>query len=248
MTLLLNPLLWILALLALLLALLLRRRGAAGRTPILVCLAAIVVFYLISSPVLSSILLETLESRHPPLTRRLDPPPEAIVVLGAGLGAWNTPRPELSGAGRARLLEGLRLAAEYRGARIVLSGGVGLPPRPTSAHVMAAWARRLGVDAERLVLEPRAQTTRGNAVETAALARQRGWTRLVVVTSAAHMPRALASFRAVGLDPVPAPCDFSELGRASVGWILPEAEALPGTARFLHEVVGRIWYRLRGWA
>jgi uncharacterized SAM-binding protein YcdF (DUF218 family) len=85
-------------------------------------------------------------------------------------------------------------------------------------------------------------------VEVAALARREGWTRIVLVTSASHMPRSMAAFRAVGIEPVAAPCDYTDLDPFSSGWLLPEARALRNTTRAIHEIVGQVWYRIRGWA
>lgn len=245
---LLNPLAWILVLLAFLLGWLLRQRRTLGWTPAFLGLVAFGLLSLAASPLVATSLLELLERGQTPLAASLEPRPEAIVVLGAGFNAQKSPRPELNDAARARLMEGVRLARIYPGARLVLSGGGTQLPRVTQAELMGAWARHLGVPAERIVVESRSATTRGNAVETAGLARREGWTRLVLVTSAAHMPRSLAAFRAVGLEPVPAPCDFRDLGPLSPGWLLPDPGALRDTAGAIHEIVGRAWYRIRGWA
>jgi uncharacterized SAM-binding protein YcdF (DUF218 family) len=245
---LLNPLTWVLGLLALLMGLLLRRRARIGWGPGLVCLASFALLALASSPLVATALLETLERGQAPLNLALDPPPEAIVVLGAGFDALGAPRPELNGAARARLMEGVRLARDYPGSRLVLSGGGVDQPRATQAELMAGWAVHMGLAPERIAVEARSGTTRGNAVETAALARREGWTRLVLVTSASHMPRSLAAFRAVGLEPIPAPCNFTDLKPFSLGWFLPKGRALRDTSRAIHEIVGSFWYGIRGWA
>lgn len=110
-----------------------------------------------------------LADRAPPL------PPQAdgIVALTGG-------------AGRVELA--LQLLAARR-ARVALVSGVG------GAAAFAALARRAGVDpalGARVTLGRAAQTTRGNADETAAWARANAIRSLIVVTAYYHMPRALA--------------------------------------------------------
>jgi uncharacterized SAM-binding protein YcdF (DUF218 family) len=243
--LLLDPLVLAVALLTVSTVLLLRRSRS---TPALLSLVALVLLLLGSSRPITTALLQILESGQQPLEAGAHPAPDAIVVLGAGFRDRGPPRPVLSASGMERLLEGLRLARAYPGATLVFSGGKLTPEGENAGAVMASWAVVAGVKPRRVVAEERAATTRGNAVEVAALAKERGWTRLVVVTSAYHMPRSLAAFRRVGLDARPAPCDFTRAGDAWPGWLLPSRRALTDTHLFLHEVVGRIWYRLRGWA
>jgi uncharacterized SAM-binding protein YcdF (DUF218 family) len=244
----LQPLTQVLVLLAVLLTLLVRRRRAGFRAPALLCLAALLILGASSCRPLSAGLLELLERGQVPLDTSAQGEPDAILVLGGGFRERITPRPVLSDASKERFLEGLRLARAYPGAELVFSGGTLDSTRQTVASVMAELAAAAGVEGERIVAETRARDTRGNAIELARLARERGWRRTAVVTSAYHMPRALATLRRAGIDGQPAPCDFTGAGPASLAWLVPESQALRYTEAFLHEVVGRAWYRLRGWA
>jgi uncharacterized SAM-binding protein YcdF (DUF218 family) len=91
--------------------------------------------------------------------------------------------------GAERVETALRLLAEQRGDRLLLSGIGG-------GAALAELAPRAGVDpvplASRVTLGRSATTTRGNAQETAAWARANAIHSLLVVTAAYHMPRALA--------------------------------------------------------
>lgn len=103
----------------------------------------------------------------------LPPRADGIVALTGGAG---------------RVEAALRLLAEGR-ARVALVSGVG------GAAEFAALARRADVDPDlgaRVTLGRAAQSTRGNAVETAAWVRANGLRSLIVVTAGYHMPRALA--------------------------------------------------------
>jgi uncharacterized SAM-binding protein YcdF (DUF218 family) len=103
------------------------------------------------------------------------------------------------------------------------------------------------VDEKAVLLETRSRTTRENAVETARLARDKGFQRVLLVTSALHMRRAAGAFRAVGLEVVPAPTDFSVLGTGRLPNLLPDAGSLEATTATLHEWIGLSYYAARGW-
>ena len=88
-----------------------------------------------------------------------------------------------------------------------------------------------------------------NALYTAEILEAQGMGPVLLVTSALHMPRALATFRAAGVDAIPAATDFEVMPRPRVllDW-LPDAEALAASTRALKEYLGLWVYRYRGWA
>jgi uncharacterized SAM-binding protein YcdF (DUF218 family) len=151
--------------------------------------------------------------------------------------------------GIERLLVTYDLLRARRVRFAVISGG---PPdqraKVIEARVLADQLIAWGIEAERVVVDPSALNTRDNAVATARIARERGFTRLVVVTSAFHMPRALGCFRAVGLEVDALPVDHRSFdpSRHSVSW-QPRSIFLNGSATALRELAGRAIYRLRGY-
>ena len=93
--------------------------------------------------------------------------------------------------------------------------------------------------------------TRENAEETGKYLRQNRMAddRVLLVTSALHMPRALATFQGAGINADPAATDFMA-GPGLGPWILdylPSVSALFGVSRAWHEILGTWAYRLRGW-
>ena len=215
-------------------------------------LAGIAVILAASNPMAAGLLLGSLESRYPPAPVEEYPRADAIVVLGGATLPPLPPRIEVEVNGSFdRLLHGLRLLRAGRAPRLILSGGAvsfltgsSLP----EAARMARLAAELGVEPGQLLLESRSRNTRENAVHTARLLEERGLKRVLLVTSARHMPRAAAVFRKAGVDLVPAPTDFRVVDKPFSPWrLLPDLEALESSTRAVKEYAGLVVYRLRGW-
>ncbi|QWF19528.1 YdcF family protein [Lysobacter capsici] len=135
------------------------------------------------------------------------PRADAIVLLGGAIGPvsrfdqGDADAPALAGN---RVALAARVWREHRTASILLSGGPAARTRGVSeARIMAAALRKLGVPQQAMVLEDRSTSTGDNARNSAAIARQRGWHRVVLITSAMHLPRATRLFEREGLQVLP---------------------------------------------
>lgn len=192
---------------------------------------------------------------------------EVIVVLGGGTRGRGSPRaiPEMNEAGD-RLLYAAWLYQQFaaRGAspHILVSGGnvagwTG-PNSYTEAEEMAAILGIMGVPRGALWLEEQSRNTYENAVESRKILAEKDVERVLLVTSATHMPRAHRLFVAQGLDVIPMPTDFIVTyddwrffthGSAAVQLfnVLPDAEYLALTTRCLKEYIGMFYYTLFGW-
>ena len=62
-----------------------------------------------------------------------------------------------------------------------------------------------GVESEDIVLETKATDTKDHPIYVKEIV---GRDRFILVTSASHMPRAMALFRQHGMEPIPAPTDY----------------------------------------
>ena len=230
----------------LLLAALSRRRAGLALVGL-----AFVWLWVWSMPVFADWLRLSLEGRYPRLAAEEVLTAEAIVVLGGAFSHQHDwPYPDMSSSAD-RYWHGARLYHAGRAPLLILSGGrmPGRGPGLSDAAAGAVFLADLGVPAEALLLDERALTTRGNAVEVAELLQARGITRILLVTSALHMRRSEAAFRALGLDPLPVATDFevrTPIRRDFRRW-LPNAAALAGATRAAHEYVGWWVYRVRGW-
>jgi uncharacterized SAM-binding protein YcdF (DUF218 family) len=135
----------------------------------------------------------------------------------------------------------------------VLACGGSLDGTPPEASDLATLLRFLGVAPEAILEDARSRTTRENAVEARRLLDPLAARRILLVTSALHMPRAAALFRGQGFEVVPAPTDWlvvesgprSRLGVALS--LLPNVESLAVTTRALREWLGLAVARTLGW-
>ncbi|WEX08871.1 YdcF family protein [Chelativorans sp. AA-79] len=201
-----SNLIGLLALIGLLLFVL-RRRKAAG----LFLAAAAVLLLAVGWLPIGSAALIALEERFPP-TR---PPRDVtgLVVLGGEIDTdISTDRRTiaLTDAGE-RLTKAAEISRAHPDARIVLSGGIAdLVPahEATEARLARDLLVDIGIPEQRIDLEERSRNTCENAVQSKAVANPQPGDSWLLITSAFHMPRAVACFRAAGFPITPYPVDY----------------------------------------
>ncbi|HEX8148577.1 MAG TPA: ElyC/SanA/YdcF family protein [Pyrinomonadaceae bacterium] len=221
------------------------RRQRAGKW---LATAGAVVLLLLGYGAVSGRLLATLERRHAPVT---DVSAAAgrvrwVVVLGGGSSA-DAGLPavmRLSEGSLARLIEGVRLQRQLPGSRLLLSGGSVFGSDP-DAETMRALAVELGVDPAALDLDAVSPDTETQAEVVGA---RLGAEEFYLVTSASHMPRALALFRKAGANPLPAPTHFltqGDRGSAPADFF-PASGGLRRAEAATYEYLGLAWAKVRG--
>ncbi|WP_441339447.1 YdcF family protein [Oscillatoria sp. FACHB-1407] len=221
-------------------------------------IAALVVLLLGSNGWVAAQLVRSLEWQYVPTTL---PNAEAIVVLGGGIKPQIAPRPwvDVAEAGD-RVLYGAQLYQQGKAPLVVLSGGRIEWKGGGSASEsedMAKLAEVLGVPKTAIAQDPTSLNTYQNAVNVKQILQQRGINRVLLVTSAMHMPRSMGIFQKQGIEAIAAPTDFSitaqeleEYQATLQGFLLnllPDAEKLQQTSRAMKEYVGILVYRLKGW-
>jgi uncharacterized SAM-binding protein YcdF (DUF218 family) len=165
---------------------------------------------------------------------------DAIVVLGS----WASARGELNDPGIRRAIAAGRLYRAGIARTVVLTGD-----RPNLSREDAGDSldqsdkllQELGVPASAILIEDRSGNTRESAVNVAAMARQRGWGRLVLVTDATHMRRTRAVFVHQGLTVSCEPTMMWRIGGNGASNRLAKLGAV------VHEYGGLAYYRARGW-
>ncbi len=173
--------------------------------------------------------------------------PTAIVILGGGSRADPREQPERerpNSRTTERALHGAWVAS-VTGLPVLVSGGAVEPERATEAVLMQRLLEQRLATPVRWV-EDRARDTEGNARESAKLLLPAGHRRVLLVTHAYHMPRALDAFARAGLQPVAVPHGY--LGTPNPARVfawLPSAQGVNLNWLAAHEAVGAVWYRLR---
>ncbi len=201
------------------------------------------------------------------LESRVQPPEQfekvdAIVVLGGGTEAMAPPRKmvEVNGAGD-RVIYAAKLYRDDLAPTILVSGGYisWLNERPsTPAEEMKELLLFVGVPESAIWLQSRSQNTYEDALYSSQILIEKGINRIILVTSAMHMPRSYALFTAQGLEVIPAPADYAvpdylwnEFGKTEFSSILinliPSASSLSTVTNCIKEYLGILIYHLQGW-
>jgi uncharacterized SAM-binding protein YcdF (DUF218 family) len=141
----------------------------------------------------------------------------------------------------SRLLRGVELVGEGRSRYLVVSEMPG--PEGRYAPLAEAWVERFSPSAEVLAVGP-VYNTHDEAVAVAQLFRERGWKRVLAVTSPTHTRRASAALEFQGLEVVAIPSVETRFNLEGLERFGDRREAFSNLA---HEWVGLFVYRRRGW-
>ena len=207
-----------------------------------------------STPYFAEPILMRWEQRYPTIETSRAEQADLILVLGGGIkGTAPGIRAEADlGDAADRVWAGARLYREGKAPKILVSGGTQpwLGQTTSEADGMSRFLTDLGVPADKVVLESDSQTTYENAVRSAPIIRMMGAQRVLLVTSAFHMQRSLATHQTLmpQIEWIPFSTDVKVVPRqASLLQWLPSVDVLESSQQYLRERVG-IWvYRYRGW-
>jgi uncharacterized SAM-binding protein YcdF (DUF218 family) len=203
---------------------------------------------LVSYGSVSDILARPFEQKYPPL-RSFESLQDVkwIVVLGGGsiVDPGLPLSTYLSDASLFRLSEGVFLHNRLPETKLILTGRSGFEGITPVAEVMADTAREWGVKPDDIIIESEATDTKDHPIYVKEIV---GGDEFILVTSASHIPRAMALFRKHGMASIPAPTDYMVMERE--GGLRPEvffpsAGALEKVERIIHEYLGMVWAKLR---
>jgi uncharacterized SAM-binding protein YcdF (DUF218 family) len=184
------------------------------------------------------------------------PTAAAIIVLGGATLPATPPRPWVEvGESGDRPIYAAKLYRDGKAPRVILSGGRvdWYGAGPPEAEDMAEQVQSMGVPATAL-LDTTSRNTYENAVNVYQILQTNKITGpLLLVTSAMHMPRAMAIFRKLNLDVIAAPTDFRTTfvpdRQGFGGWLIslwPDSDLLHLTTLAVKEYIGLLIYRLQG--
>jgi uncharacterized SAM-binding protein YcdF (DUF218 family) len=232
--------LWLAAIIALAFA---RRRLA-----LVLSITGFVGLWIGSMPLAADALGAMLESRYSALTADATPSADAIVLLGGALATAQPPqRPTfILGASSTRIVHAAALFRAGKAKWIVIAAG-NRPDHPgdeIEADAIAQFLGQLGVPDSAIRREKESRTTRENAANVRPILEQLGARRVLLVTSALHMPRALKTFEKVwgptNIQLIPAVTDVRIVSRREAPWKLwfPSLDALLSVTKSLKEFAG----------
>ena len=211
----------------------------------------VVLFMICAAPSAVNPILTTLEDRYPDADSCQIG--SHLIVLGGGVDSRVQSASEferMSLATLARASTTARILEQEPSIRALVAGGA--VRSVSEADVIAEYLVALGVDNDRIIREPLSKSTRENALEARKLLAQETIEGpVMLVTSAMHMPRALASFRQVFIDDDVSFCPVSVDRQAfrvmpRKAW-LPQTSALLKFDKWLHEIAAISAYKLKGW-
>ena len=214
--------------------------------------AAIFVLWCCSMPIVANTVLGKLEQRYPALALSDVPSSDCIVLLGGALDLIRPPRVDVN------LLDSVdrisKTASLYRAgkAAVVIVSGGNQPWQPqlkSEAKEIQTLLTDWGVPVSAIVLEETSRNTRENAVNTKVLLDKLECQTPLLVTSAAHMSRSVATFTKLEMDVFPVSADVRAVNTIdlTVFDFIPDTRALAMTTNAIREWTGQMIYRLRGW-
>ena len=195
-------------------------------------------------------LTANLEDRFP-----VNPPiPEdiaGIVTLGGTINQYMTAargQPALTQGGE-RLTEFVHLARRFPNARLVFTGGSGalIDTSMKEADAARVFFDQMGLADRGIMYENRARNTYENALFAKELvgddANSKRW---VLITSAAHMPRSMGSFRQAGWNIIAYPVDYVTDGRGGFELQFRPMKGLSSLNDAMREWIGLVVYWILG--
>ena len=206
----------------------------------------VLLFTVLSTGFFPQYLTKTLENRYKPV-KIVQQNIRCVVVLGGG--QYNHPsllaHDILLSASIKRLMEGIRLYRLLNKSKLILSGGgYGSNYGQTEASRMAVLSSWLKIPEKDIQLEQESINTEDQAK---LLKKELNDEPFYLVTSATHMSRAIRLFEYHGMNPVPAPTDFTlfwQDEKWQKKWI-PNPQNMTYVNVAWHEILGRIWFEIK---
>jgi uncharacterized SAM-binding protein YcdF (DUF218 family) len=211
-------------------------------------LTGLIILIISSLPIISSKLISYLEKDYQRIEISEIESADAIVVLSGMIkhvGDTNNPKYEFNDA-VDRIFAGLDLFKNNKAPKLILTRGK-LPWNLGIAEgeYLKKFAIKYGIPEEKIILTQEVQNTdqEAKAIKNILLNNN---AKIILVTSAFHMPRAEKSFKAVNISTIPFPVDFqNSKSKTNIMDFIPSGGSLGQTSHFVREVIGRFYYSLK---
>lgn len=214
------------------------------------CWAGVAILWISSTPLVSDAFVRAIEGWEQRRQPSSAPVSDAIVVLSEGrLLPPGDPEPS-EWTDADRFFGGIALYKSNKAPLLIFTGGWSprQPGMPTEGETLAAFATQMGVPKDSILITAKVSNTKAEANAVAALLKQRPppsmKSRILLVTSALHMRRALFLFEYAGVKAVPYPVDFKvSAGEVfSMHKLIPSVTSLKVTEAALRELYGFLVY------
>lgn len=220
------------------------------RTGLWLVALGLVVLWIGSTPLFARFLAREVESAYPPVAAAEAPAADVIILLAGLLEQPLPPRvvPDFNSAAD-RVIHAARLFKAGKAPAIVITGDAA-PFRvsvASEAQLLADFLMEFGVPRDAIRLEENSLNTAESAANVAAIWPASGWRSALLVTSALHMPRAMAEFERAGIPVTAATADVAGAGPAMESWLdlVPQASALALASESIREIIGSAVARLK---
>lgn len=216
-----------------------------------VCLTVWAVAWFCSTSFGSALLMRSLENRYTPLAAKDVAKADVVVLLGGMVdpNSLRGGRPEF-GSAVDRLTASVELLLKNKAAHVIISGGSGLMLQGglREGEILKKYLVGLGLSADKILADSASRNTRENATESGKIVAAHAFKKIILVTSAFHMPRSVACFRKAGLEVIAYPVDFRAAERSSFPEsFFPSAQGIDDFSTAVREIVGLAAYKLAGY-
>ena len=209
---------------------------------------ALLILLVCSFPLTARSIWVGLESEYqyqPPTTL---PKADAVLVLSGMLRGFETQDGYVTEWGDPdRFLVGLQLVKLGKADRLIFTRGqMPWSDSPPEGEMLKQKALEMGISSDQILLTSIASNTAEESLAVKELMAEHGLTKIILVTSSFHLPRAKLLFDKAGVDTYPYPTDFKAASR-DVTWLhfIPSADAFSDTSNGIREYIGRFYYWLK---
>ncbi|TAG46065.1 MAG: YdcF family protein [Betaproteobacteria bacterium] len=242
-----DPLIWLIALLLVPVLLLRVRSTTVQRWRVRAGLGGLLLCILLSWASLPNAIIARMERPYF-LPERIDSF-AGLIVLGGAFLDRTEPRTLLPGLGSSaeRVIEPLPILRKYPNLKLLFTGGNARKGESgvAEADLARRFFQQLGVDSSRLLIESKSRNTFENASMSKTVPGVDASQPWLLVTSAWHMPRALATFRRAGWNVTPYAVDY--FSPTEVDWLhFSLRDGIEGWRIVLREGAGTLIYKALG--
>ena len=211
--------------------------------------AAVALLYASSMPWVATHLSNWLEAEYPAIPIDQAEAADAIVMLGGVFGPPVAEGYVFNVGDTSERFEASIQLWQHKKARWLVFTGARLPwqtQQELEGNISARAAISRGIPAENIVVTPEVGNTADEAKAIAHLMTERGWRKVLLVTSAGHMPRAAILFRAASVNFAPFAVDYHDTPNHPLTLLdlLPNSGCLQASENTIREWYGSLFYRL----